>query len=50
MVFDATKGFNKGALSFVVATRNKQGIGATEIVMNYGLQVDVSKVYPKAEA
>ena len=50
LVYDVTKGFNKGALSFVVCTRNKQGIGATELVMNYGLEFDITRKHPKTES
>ena len=50
LVFDVTKGFNSGALYPVVSTRNKQGIGCAEIVMNYGLEFDFAKVHPKTEA
>ena len=47
LVFEPTKGFNKGALRFVASTRNKQGVGQTEFAMNYGLDFDVSSEYPK---
>ena len=47
LVFDPTKGFNKGALRFVASTRSKQGVGQTELIMNYGLDFDVSREYPK---
>ena len=50
LVYDATKGFNKGALSFIVCTCNKQGVGATELVMNYGLEFDITRKHPKTES
>ena len=49
LVYNATKGFNDGALSFVVSTRNKQGMGASEIVSNYGLDFDLTKVFAKSD-
>ena len=50
LVFDATKGFNKGALFFVACNRNKQGCGATELVMNYGMDFDITRQHPKTES
>ena len=49
LVYNATKGFNDGALSFVVSTRNKQGMGASEVVSNYGLDFDLTKVFAKSD-
>ena len=48
-VYNAAQGLNACALSFVVRTRNKQGMGATELVSNYGLDFDRAKNVSKSD-
>ena len=46
--FNELMGFNRGSLTVVVNTRNKQGLPSGEIFLNYGLRFDLTVAYPKS--
>ena len=50
LVFNPTRGFNRGSFQVVVNTRNKQGLGATKILRNSGVGCDFTVVCPKPAA